>query len=89
MAHRVPVIATAVEGLPVTLAKARSVLVDPEDPDGLSSAITAVLAGRSGIDVAGAQLYAARFSPDLVAPHYARVYRRLLAPRAGAVADAA
>ncbi len=89
MAHRVPVIATAVEGLPLTLAKGRGVLVPPEDPDELARAISAILAGGSEVDLAGAQRYAARFSPVLVAAHYARVYRRLLAPRVAGVAAAA
>ena len=89
MAHRVPVIATAVEGLPLTLAKGRGVLVAPEDPDELASAISAVLADDSAVDLAGAQRYAARFSPELVAAHYARIYRQLRAPAVAAVADAA
>jgi glycosyltransferase involved in cell wall biosynthesis len=89
MAHRVPVIATAVEGLPLTLAKGRGVLVAPEDPDELASAISTVLAGGGEIDLAGAQRYAARFSPELVAAHYARIYGRLLAATVAAVADAA
>jgi glycosyltransferase involved in cell wall biosynthesis len=77
MAHRVPVIATAVEGLPLTLAERRGVLVPPEDPDELASAISAVVAGRHEIDLDGAQRYAARFSPNLVAAGYAEIYRRL------------
>jgi glycosyltransferase involved in cell wall biosynthesis len=89
MAHRVPVIATAVEGLPLTLGKGRGVLVAPEDPDDLAAAISALLAGESEVDLAGAQRYAARFSPELVADHYARIYRRLLAPPVASVADAA
>jgi glycosyltransferase involved in cell wall biosynthesis len=89
MAHRVPVIATAVEGLPLTLGEGRGVLVAPEDPDDLAAAISALLAGESGVDLAGAQRYAARFSPELVAARYARIYRRLLAPSVAAVDDAA
>lgn len=89
MAHRVPVIATAVEGLPLTLANGRGVLVAPEDPDELAGAISAVLAGKGKVDLAGAQRYAARFSPELVAAHYACIYRRLVAPAVPAAADAA
>jgi glycosyltransferase involved in cell wall biosynthesis len=89
MAHRVPVIATAVEGLPQTLAQRRGVLVNREDPDALATAIDAVLTGNSTVDLDGAQRYAARFSPDLVAAHYARIYRRLLAVRADDVGAAA
>jgi glycosyltransferase involved in cell wall biosynthesis len=82
MAHRVPVIATAVEGLPLTLAERRGVLVPPEDPGALATAIDAVLAGASEVDLAAAQRYATGFSAELVAARYARVYERLLAGRA-------
>jgi glycosyltransferase involved in cell wall biosynthesis len=78
MANRVPVIATAVEGLPLTLAERRGVLVTPEDPDALASAIRNVIAGRSEVDLAGAQRYAASFAADLVAASYARTYWRLV-----------
>ncbi|MGH2986726.1 MAG: glycosyltransferase, partial [Solirubrobacterales bacterium] len=89
MAHRVPVIATAVEGLPLTLAGRRGVLVAPEDPHELAAAISAVLAGRSEIDLAAAQRYAARFSADRVAARYERIYQRLLAKPIARVAAAA
>jgi glycosyltransferase involved in cell wall biosynthesis len=89
MAHRVPVIATAVEGLPLTLAERRGVLVTPGDPDGLATAIRAVLVGRSVVDLAGAERYAGQFSPDLVAARYARIYRRLLVEPVARVAAAA
>jgi glycosyltransferase involved in cell wall biosynthesis len=89
MAYRVPAVATAVEGLPLTLAEGRGVLVAPENPDELAGAIRAALAGRSGVDFAGAQRYAARFAPELVAARYANVYRRLCGRPTAAVADAA
>jgi len=89
MAHRVPVIATAVEGLPRTLAERRGVLVEPEDPDALASAIHTVLAGRHSIDLDDAQRYAAGFSPDLVAAHYSRIYRSLMATHAHGIGAAA
>jgi glycosyltransferase involved in cell wall biosynthesis len=81
MAHRVPVVATAVEGLPLTLAERRGVLVPPEDPDALASAIDAVLDGRAEVDLDAARRYAERFHPKRVAAHYAGVYRRLLDAR--------
>jgi glycosyltransferase involved in cell wall biosynthesis len=81
MAHRVPVVATAVEGLPLTLAERRGVLVPSEDPDALAAAIDAVLDGRVAVDVDAARGYAEQFVPERVAAHYARVYRRLLAAR--------
>jgi glycosyltransferase involved in cell wall biosynthesis len=89
MGYRVPVIATAVEGLPLTLAERRGALVNPDDPDALATAIQSVLAGRRTVDLDGAQRYAAGFSPDLVATHYARIYRRLLATRADGIGAAA
>ena len=81
MAHRVPVVATAVEGLPLTLAEGRGLLAAPEDPAALAAAIAAVLAGEAEIDLAGAQRYAARFAADRVAARYARAYRTLIAAR--------
>ena len=81
MAHRVPVIATSVEGLPLTLADRRGVLVTPEDPAALASAIAAVLDGHVDIDLDAARRYAARFHPDRVATQYACLYRRLVGAR--------
>ncbi|MEA2249151.1 MAG: hypothetical protein QOH46_3680 [Solirubrobacteraceae bacterium] len=73
----VPVVATAVEGLPETLAAGRGVLVAPEDPRALASAIGAVLAGVQECDLAAARSYAARFTPEHVASRYAAAYRAL------------
>jgi glycosyltransferase involved in cell wall biosynthesis len=73
----VPVVATAVEGLPDTLASGRGVLVPPEDPRALASAIGAVLAGLHESDLAGARAYAERFAPARVAARYAAAYRAL------------
>jgi glycosyltransferase involved in cell wall biosynthesis len=81
MAHRVPVIATSVEGLPLTLADRRGVLVAPEDPAALALAIAAVLDGPGDVDLDAARRYAARFHPDRVATQYSRLYRRLLGTR--------
>jgi glycosyltransferase involved in cell wall biosynthesis len=81
MAHRVPVVATAVEGLPLTLAERRGLLVAPEDPVALASAIDAVLGGQVDVDLDAARRYAARFHPDRVATQYARLYRRLYGTR--------
>jgi glycosyltransferase involved in cell wall biosynthesis len=78
MAHRVPVIATAVEGLPTTLGERRGVLVAPDDPGLLAEAIAALLTCRSDVDLDAGQRYAARFSAELVAAGYARTYERLV-----------
>ena len=81
----VPVVATAVEGLPDTLAAGRGVLVAPEDPRALAGAIGAVLAGLCESDLDGARAYACRFTADRVAARYASVYRALAS--AGRAAD--
>ena len=89
MAHRVPVVATSVEGLPLTLAEGRGVLAAPDDPARLASAISAVLAGAHAIDLDGAQRYAGHVSPSRVAARYAQVYRGLLSGRPPAAVDPA
>lgn len=78
MALGVPVVGTAVEGLPTTLGQGRGILVPPEDPEALARALEDVLAGRRRTDRAGARAYAERFTPSRVAAGYARRYRELL-----------
>src|SRR4051794_28921939 len=82
----VPVVATAVEGLPATIGSNRGVLVAPEDPAALAEAIDGVLHGEMLVDREEARIYAQRFTPDRVAAAYAAEYRRLLS---GARAKAA
>jgi glycosyltransferase involved in cell wall biosynthesis len=79
MGNGVPVVGTAVEGLPGTLADDRGVLVPPEDPAALAAALELAIAGRLEVDLDGARRYAARFSAGGVAAVYADVYARLLA----------
>lgn len=78
MANGVPVIGSAVEGLPATLANGRGKLVPPEDPEALATAIESALAGKLGVDVGAARRYAERFTAPRVAAAYADVYARLL-----------
>jgi glycosyltransferase involved in cell wall biosynthesis len=85
----VPVVATAVEGLPETLASGRGVLVPPEEPRALAAAIGAVLAGLCEADLAAARAYAQRFTPDRIAARYASVYRALAGADSEAVRPAA
>jgi glycosyltransferase involved in cell wall biosynthesis len=73
----VPVVASAVEGLPETLANDRGTLVPAEEPRALASAIGAVLAGLCESDLDRARAYAERFTPERVAARYASVYRSL------------
>jgi glycosyltransferase involved in cell wall biosynthesis len=74
----VPVVATAVEGLPATIGSNRGVLVAPEDPAALADAIDGVLHGEMLVDREEARIYAQRFTPDRVARAYADEYRQLL-----------
>jgi glycosyltransferase involved in cell wall biosynthesis len=75
----VPVVGSAVEGLPETLAGDRGTLVAPEEPRALAAAIGAVLAGRCESDLDAARAYARRFTPARIAARYASVYRALVA----------
>jgi glycosyltransferase involved in cell wall biosynthesis len=81
----VPVVGTAVEGLPDTLGAGRGVLVAPEDPRALAGAIGAVLAGLCESDLDAARTYAGRFTAERIAARYASVYRVLAG--AGRAAD--
>lgn len=74
----VPVVATAVEGLPATIGSSRGVLVAPDDPAALAEGIERVLHGELRVDREEARAYAQRFLPDRVARAYADEYRRLL-----------
>ena len=79
MSLGVPVVGTAVEGLPGVLGNGRGVLVPPENPRALAKAIGGVLSGRLRTDVRAARLYARGFNPQAVAARYAADYRRLCA----------
>ena len=79
MSLGVPVVGTAVEGLPGVLGDGRGVLVAPEDPAALADAIEGVLSGRLRADLRAARLYARRFTPHAVAAQYAAAYGDLCA----------
>jgi glycosyltransferase involved in cell wall biosynthesis len=74
----VPVVGTAVEGLPLTLGEGRGVLVPPEDPPALADGIARVVRGEACTDLDAGRAYAARFTPAAVAAYYAAGYRRVL-----------
>ena len=78
LALGVPVVATAVDGLPTTLAERRGLLVDPQ-PAALAAGIQAVLDGEADLDTAGARHYAASFQPAQIASEYFAVYQQVLA----------
>jgi glycosyltransferase involved in cell wall biosynthesis len=79
MSLGVPVVGTAVEGLPAVLGDGRGVLVAPEDPAALAAAIEGVLSGHLRTDERAARVYARRFRAHLVATRYAAAYRDLCA----------
>jgi glycosyltransferase involved in cell wall biosynthesis len=83
LALGVPVVATAVDGLPTTLAERRGLLVQP-DPAALAAGIQAVLHGAADIDTAGARRYAASFQPAQIASDYFAVYQGVLSDRSRA-----
>ena len=78
LALNVPVVATAVDGLPVTLAERRGLLVQP-DPGAIAAGIQQVLDGVANIDLPGGRRYAAKFEPAEIATHYLDVYQQLIA----------
>lgn len=70
----VPVIGTAVEGLPLTLGEGRGIVVPPEDPAALATAIDGVLDGSRRPDPAPGIAYARHFTIQRIAASYAEVY---------------
>jgi glycosyltransferase involved in cell wall biosynthesis len=84
-----PVVASAVEGLPETLASHRGTLVPAEEPRALASAIGAILVGLGESDLDAARSYAQRFTPERVSARYASVYRSLAGADSTAVRPAA
>jgi glycosyltransferase involved in cell wall biosynthesis len=83
----VPVVGTAVEGLPSVLGSGRGVLVAPDDPYAMADAIEGVLSGRLKTNLRAGRLYARDFSPRAVAARYAAAYRNLR-PTPGTVSSA-
>jgi glycosyltransferase involved in cell wall biosynthesis len=76
LALNVPVVATAVDGLPTTLAERRGLLVEP-DPRAIAVGIQQVLDGTADIDIPGGRRYAATFEPAAIAAYYLAVYQDL------------
>jgi glycosyltransferase involved in cell wall biosynthesis len=79
----VPVVGTAVDGLVRTLGDGRGVLVPPENPPALASALTRILAGEHPAPGPG-RSYARQFTPSAVAAMYFTAYCDLLTSRTGA-----
>ena len=77
----IPVVGTAVDGLPRTLGNGRGVLVPPDDPAALAAALSRVLAGERP-DPGPGRAYAQQFTPSAAAAAYLEAYQHLLASRA-------
>jgi glycosyltransferase involved in cell wall biosynthesis len=79
MAARVPVVATAVGGVPDVVGAAQALLVPPDDPASLAAAIRAVLAdpegARARAAAAGRRL-ASEFAVEPWLERYEEVYRK-------------
>jgi glycosyltransferase involved in cell wall biosynthesis len=73
----VPVIGTRVDGFPDTLANGRGLIVEPDDPPALATALHDLLCGRRTTNVAGARAWARSFGIEQVASRYERDYVKL------------
>lgn len=75
----VPVIGSAVEGLPITLGEGRGILVPTEDPAALAHAMDEVVSGSMQPDPLPGLTYARQFSVPAISAAYADLYTSLLA----------
>ena len=83
MAAGVPVVATAVGGVPDVVTGAEALLVDAENPVALASAIRAIVADRSAAEARAARArgrLVAEFALEPWLLAYERIYRSLLTP---------
>ena len=77
----VPVVATAVGGIPDACSSADALLVPPEDPAALAEAMAAILADpirREAMIRAGRELVEKRYTWDAIVDAYAPVYERAI-----------
>jgi glycosyltransferase involved in cell wall biosynthesis len=81
MALRVPVVASAVDGLAHVVGDGRGIAVPPDDPAALAWAIRAVLEEPALVDLDAARSYASRFTADAVADYYEGCYGECLEGR--------
>ncbi|MDP9240212.1 MAG: glycosyltransferase [Actinomycetota bacterium] len=84
LALGVPVVGTRVDGLQHTLGGGRGLIVPPEQPDILAAVLADVLAGHRP-DPEPGHRYAAEFTPEAVAAHYAEVYQAVLDQVSGGI----
>jgi glycosyltransferase involved in cell wall biosynthesis len=82
MAHGLPVIGTAVDGIPEQVSERSGVLVDPEDPAALARAITTLAArsldDRAALGSAGRERVLAEFTIERQVAELESVYRAAL-----------
>jgi glycosyltransferase involved in cell wall biosynthesis len=78
----VPVVGTDVDGFPETLADGRGVIVAPEDPDALATALEQILAGRSRPNTGAARTWARQFETERIATLYEQAYSGAIEPGA-------
>jgi glycosyltransferase involved in cell wall biosynthesis len=85
MAHRLPVVATPVDGVPeVVVAGQTGRLVPTEDPEALAAAIGELVrdpATRAAFGQAGYERVRSEFSFDQMVEQYVSLYRDLRAQR--------
>jgi glycosyltransferase involved in cell wall biosynthesis len=80
MAHGLPVIATAVGGLPDVVTSETGILVPPDDPEALGRAMMRLVAEpelRAQMGRAAKGRYQTHFSPGVVLPVMLETYRRV------------
>lgn len=81
MAHGVPVVATAVGGVPEVIDDGTTgLLVVPGNPEALATAILTIVSDPSmyaRMSVASIERYRSSFTPQHVVPRYVELYRRL------------
>ena len=75
----VTVVGTAVDDLPRTLGDGRGIIVPPEDPPALATALRDVIDGRRVHDVEAGRAYARQFTVERVTAMYAEAYAELVA----------
>jgi glycosyltransferase involved in cell wall biosynthesis len=80
----VPVVGTRVDGFPRTLAAGRGLLVDPDDPAALATALQDLLDGRRRTDVLGARTWAQQFEISRITSRYEDDYLERALPLAAA-----
>jgi glycosyltransferase involved in cell wall biosynthesis len=87
MALGLPVIGTRVDGIPEQVTPECGLLVAPEDPDGLATAMLELAAmpkgQRATMGEVGRERVASLFSPERQAAGIERAYRRAIAARGG------